>query len=547
MSERLEKIIPMLRRNDPIINSINLVNVRMDDIIADKLIDALNANSFIAKISLQKNQISKRICMRIFDLLKAHPKLTHLEIIDNDVDDESIEHLSNVLISLPPNRDSIMLILRKNSFDIRGARALARAIEKNAPVVWLDLRGNDHIGDAGVKAIAFALTKNRTLSGLDLINCKCGEEGAAELSDALLNNTTLTTLLLQDRFEAKVIYSLGSMLSDANCRLQALYLWSCNITTDLLQKLCESLKNNRCLTTLALSYNKLNDDAAYYISRMILENRSITKLHLGANKFTRSASSYFSICLNKNTTLQYLDISRNVIASEGLWPLSVALSGNKELKFLDLRHNSIDFRGAAMFSDLFEQNESIMTLRLSGNKFGDPSIALMASKLKMNKSIKVLELMDVDMTKKGFTAICHALKENKTLQKLTVSQNNLNSEAMKSLCELLKVNTTLNSISMSGCGIDDQGCAYIAEGIGSNASLSYLDISMNNFTVNGMNKILNALLGNFSLLKIDYNNNTNNDQNLGDKIADYLERNNYYQHNELMKDLAMLATDESFL
>ena len=553
MCDRFNKILPLLKKNDPIINSMNLLSIKLQDEIVEQLIEAINLNSFISKIILDSNALSTKSVNKIFDLLMTNPKLTHLEITKNNVNDDSIEHLRDVLLNLSPNREPIMLILRDNAFTERGARALAEALEKNVPVFWLDLRYNSLITDNGVKCIANSLENNHILIGLDLIKCGCNTLGAAALSEALMENKTLTTLLLQDEFKDDAIYSLASLLAEPSCHLQALYLWRCKLVTKNLEILCNALKTNHGLTTLALSYNKLDDDSAVSISNMILRNKTLTKLHLGANNFTHNFASYVSVALGKNTTLQFLDLSRNSITSQGIWPLTVALIDNHDLKSIDLRYNKIESNGAGMLSELIAKNDSLKSIRLSGNPFGNASITILASKLKENQTIKDLELNEVNMSTPGFIAICESLKENKTLEKISLSMSDLSPEAMKAFADLMKVTNTLRSISMSQCKIDDEGCEYIAEGLSCNSSLTHIDLSKNDIHISGMNKIVDALLGNFSLLQIDCQENqidTMQDPSSEitiEKITDYLERNNYYQHNVLMKDLASLVNDDFLL
>jgi hypothetical protein len=106
-------------------------------------------------------------------------------------------------------------------------------------------------------------------------------------------------------------------------------------------------------------------------------------------------------------------------------------------------------------------------------------------------------------------------------------------------------------VGMRECGIDVEGCRYIAEGIASNSTLGELDITRNQIDITGVKFLLDAVLGNYSLMKIEWSDNPFVDDEesatVTGMLADFLERNNYYLHNILMRDMAALVTDTALL
>jgi Ran GTPase-activating protein (RanGAP) involved in mRNA processing and transport len=518
----------------------------LTDEMTDQLMDALNGNAFIFKLVFQENNMSFSSCRKIFDLLLSNPKLTNIEISDNDLGDEAMAYLSDVLQRLPPNREPISLTMRRNVFGPEGAGHLAEALAQNVPVFWLDLRYNKQISDAGVERIAYALATNTILTSLDLIQSGCGDLGALAIADALTDNSTVLTLLLQDVLSLSAIGSLGHFLASPSCRLDSLYLWSCGLN-DKIEVLCRSLRENRSIKTLALSYNKINDQGGLCLGDMILRNRFIVKLQLGANKFSPTTAAYLGIALSKNTTLQYLDLSRNAIRSIGVWPLAVSLDGNRTLRTIDLRYNSIDQAGAEMLCELISGGSAITTVRLSGNRFGDHVIVMLAERLKTNTTLRDLELNDVGMSSSGFVALCRALRENQTLEKIALSQNLITAEALVAFKELLLENTALTSVGMCDCRISVAGCRHIADGLVGNAVLGDLNLSRNGIDIDGMKYLLDALLGNYAMMRIEWAENPfaqhEESANVVTQIHDILERNNYYLHNLLMRDMAALVRD----
>lgn len=550
--ERFHRIVPLLRRNDPIINSLNMTTIKLEPKMTEDLVSALSQNTFISKIVLQDNKLSCEDCKKVFGLLLSNPKLAHLEVVSNNVDDEAVQFLSEVLQKLRKNHEPITIVLRSNKLTQKGAEALAEALRRNVPVSWLDLRYNARLTDEGVEKIASALSSNQTLTGLDLIKCGCDRRGAAALAEALtLDNHTLTTLLLQDTLSWDAIDSIGRMLADVACRLEALYLWHCELEAKHVQILCSSLKDNKALKTLALSYNELDDHGGVHLSHMLVRNRGLTKLHLGANHFSEMTAGYLGVALAKNNALQFLDLSRNYLKSGGVWPLAVSLMHNKALKTIDLRHNNITESATDTLCELIRENTSIQTMRLSGNPFNDRAIVHLARQLEMNTTLKDLELNDVRMTGHGFKALCRALMKNKTMEKISLNKNPIRSHALKWFARLLKENTSLQTVGLSECEIGREGCVYIAEGIQSNGTLNELDLKSNEIDIPGILVILDAIIGNYSLMKIDWVENPFTNEPHADEVSgriiDFLERNNYYHHNILMRDMRAVAEDVALM
>ncbi|OHS94171.1 hypothetical protein TRFO_39589 [Tritrichomonas foetus] len=543
----LSHYISLLERNDPIINLLNVIGIKIPNELAERLIDVLKNNFFIKKIVLQSNDLEKHYVDRFFQLLLLNPSIAHLEINNNSVDDESLEFLKNVLVQLSPSREKINLVLRGNNFGFKGATYLADILNANVPIKCLDIRDNNQITDKGIEEICLSLRSNTNLTILDIISCGCGVLGMTALSDALISNNTLQTLMIQDEMNFSTIYSLCQILSYEFCSLQTLYLWHCQLTTEDVKGLCSSLKKNNSLNTLALSFNKIDDSGAYCICDMLHKNTTITKLHIGANLFTPTSAGFFGVAISNNKVLRTFDISRNFITSNGVWPIAVALCNTSTLSVLDLRYNKINSSSGEILAEMLHNNKSLTILRLSGNNLGDTTISLLSKTFPHNKTLAEIELNNVNMTTNGFIEICKALKNNKTLLRISLNQNLFSSGSLEHLKNLLQENTTLQFIGISDCDIYSSGCRFIGQGIELNNSLHAIDISKNQIDSEGLKYILDALIGNYSLEVMHMIENPFISQNESKKmimdITNCLERNKYYLHNSLMKDMAGLASD----
>ncbi|CAN0203052.1 unnamed protein product, partial [Scytosiphon promiscuus] len=87
------------------------------------------------------------------------------------------------------------------------------------------LAGNHRLGDAGARALASALKKDRTLEVLDLTRCKISDEGVRCLAEALRSNSSLRELRLgYNDISADGASALASLLHAASGALETVEL-----------------------------------------------------------------------------------------------------------------------------------------------------------------------------------------------------------------------------------------------------------------------------------------------------------------------------------
>ncbi len=117
-------------------------------------------------------------------------------------------------------------------------------------------------------------------------------------------------------------------------------LSSSNIGEDMMQKLCNAIKNNRSLRELSLSNTNLDDACAGIMAKMLVDSNpcrlcTFQGLHL---------------------KLAELDMSHNRIGNAGATHLARALEKNDRLRELDLDANPIDDEGVQALADVAARN-----------------------------------------------------------------------------------------------------------------------------------------------------------------------------------------------
>ena len=126
---------------------------------------------------------------------------------------------------------------------------------------------------------------------------KIGATGALRLADALSRNSSVTEVNLLDN----VIGDVGASCLAAALRhqpyIRALYLFDNQIGDDGASALANALTHNSTLTTLDLMCNRISDTGAESFIRALTLNSTLTEINLGGNLLSESATeSVASLC-----------------------------------------------------------------------------------------------------------------------------------------------------------------------------------------------------------------------------------------------------------
>lgn len=531
----------IIYRNDPIINTLNFDVISSDDnSLSECFYEALYYNNFINRIFLRQKGDEVKKCpksiKKILNLLLYKPKFNTIEIENIHIKESFLIYLAEILMKLPQNREKIFLYLRKCNINTVGALALAKAIKHNAPIVWLDLRYNEGIGDEGCKALFESIEYNTSLIGLDLILCGVNVKALEALSKSLPKNRVLQTVFIQNVLDEACMKYFGITLSSSMCQLSQLFLWSSKLNLAHIKILCRSLKNNNKLQQLGLSYNELDDDCAFYLARLLRNNNSITKVHIGSNKLTDASAAYLSLALTANKVLDLLNISRNEIDSDGLFSIYMALMNNSTLNCLDIRYNNFSGDIDNILGLMLERSKCLKTLKLSGNVIKHQTFL---EKLRYNTTLTTLELRDMSLDTNGFDLLCESLCSNNNLETIDVSENSFYANEYQNLTKFLKCNRKLSSLSMENCSLGDTFLYSVMEGLRYNSTLKNLYLKDNVFSEGCLLKFVEVVSCNNSLTSVK----VATADSIRSTLSNIEERNKYIQCNNLMRDLQSLASD----
>ena len=338
----------------------------------------------------------------------------------NDNLSNGVVHIAEILIHSNCFKTLYISCCR---IDDQGVKSLASALETNGSLEELNLIGNVAITGIGLMALGESLKRNRGLKTLNISYCCIDDHGMKSLASALEMNGSLEELDLRGNY---AVTSIGLMA------------------------LGESLKRNKGLKTLNISYCCIDDQGM------------------------KSLAS----ALEMNGSLEELDLSRNVaITGIGHMALGESLKRNRGLKTLNISYCCIDDQGMKSLASSLEMNGSLEKLALSGSRAvtGIGLIALGES-LKRNRGLKRLNISHCDIDDQGMMSLASALETNSSLAVLDLSDNT--GKGLMSLGESLRRNRGLKTLMLYGfSNISDSNWKQFIACLRENNDLTKLKLS----------------------------------------------------------------------
>lgn len=253
----------------------------------------------------------------------------------------------------------------------KGAKALVVALLQNTKVTELDLQDND-IGDEGGKDVATLFSDNFYITKLNLSCNNLGLSTAKAFDESLEGNGTLRELDLSNNA----------------------------LSSKCIELLCRGLVANYSITYLNLSRNKISEEGGRFLGSMLAEQRSMACLNLSWNGLGPHGSESIFKGLRDNIMLKKLNLSWNAVGSDGCKAISKALAFTS-LTELDLSNNRLLLDGAKALANGLRKNTSLEILKVGQNIIESVGVCCILKALMMSSEskLKILDISGTDLNK----------------------------------------------------------------------------------------------------------------------------------------------------
>ena len=417
--KEISSIIEYLKINSTLCK-LNLSSNKITDEGAKRLAEGIQVHVTLQKLNLSGNEIADEGAKGLGEAIQVNITLQELNISSNKISDEGVKGLGE---AIQVNMTLQELNISSNQITDEGAKRLAEAIQVNRTLQGLNISQN-WISKEGVMRIVEACTINRTLhklvcthnnlskSGLAVINEYIKKENAVQIFYASWNSIgTKGEWTRGNRLAFKIIF----VLLDMQQTMQSDY---------------GNIKEELCYT------DEITDPK--YVKQLLQCCLDEQYVILTDTAMTDDEMSIFCDCLMNNRTLTELNLSSNKITDEGAKRLAEAIKVNTMLQSLDISHNTISDDGISSISDCLKINSTLCKLNLSSNKITDEGAKKLAEGIQVNVTLQELNISKNWISKEGVMRIVEACTINRTLHKLVCTHNNLSKSGLAVINEYIK-------------------------------------------------------------------------------------------------------------
>ncbi|KAG8509333.1 NACHT, LRR and PYD domains-containing protein 12, partial [Galemys pyrenaicus] len=268
---------------------------------------------------------SEAVCKYLASVLMCNANITELDLSENPLEDTGVKYLCEGLRHSSCKVEKLDL----STCHLTDASCveLSSFLEVNQTLKELFVFANP-LGDTGVQHLCEGLRHTKgVVSNLVLSECSLSATCCESLAQVLCCTQSLTRLLLiNNKIEDLGLKLLCEGLKQPDCQLKDLALWTCHLTGECCQDLCNALYTNKHLTDLDLSDNALGDEGMQVLCEGLKHpSCKLQTLWLAECHLTDVCCQALASVLNKNENLTLLDLSANDLKDFGVQMLCDAL------------------------------------------------------------------------------------------------------------------------------------------------------------------------------------------------------------------------------
>jgi len=271
---------------------------------------------------------------------------------------------------------------------------------------------------------------------------------------------------------------MASSLNHPNLNIEQLTIYETQtMSIKSMKYLCDAIKWNTCLQSLAFYLVPLGDEGCEYLADCLSSNTTLKELALQECKMTeKGVMCLGESLLDQNTTLQSLFLSRTHFGDEDGETVGECFGMNSHLVKLSFPRCGLEGEYLCDFLKGTLKNRYLHCLDLSHNTINDDGVKQIAEYVGRNGNLTKLVLGSCSIGVEGGKYLAASLAENTSLLSLYLTDNPIGDEGGMAMAKMIRSNNCLRLLSLNLCGIQKDGVGRICEYLSDNGALLFLHL-----------------------------------------------------------------------
>lgn len=376
--ERCKDVGSALRDNTAL-TELSLSSNELGDAGTRLVLEGLQPTCKIQKLSLQNCNVTEAGCAALASVLRSLPCLRELDLSYNQLGDAGLQLLCEGL--LDPQCHVERLQLEYSNLTAASCEALASVLRAKRELKELGLSNND-LGEDGARVLCQGLAASACpLESLRLEGCGLTAANCQDLCGIVAAKASLRELQLgNNQLGDAGIAALCPGLLGPGSRLKTLWLWECGFSAGGCRDLCRVLRAKESLKELSVAGNEVGDEGVRLLCESVGEpGCRLESLWMKSCNLTAACCPHVGAMLARSRSLQELQMSNNKLGDAGMEALCQGLSQpGATLRMLSLGDCEVTDQGCTTLAALLLANRSLLELDLSNNCMSEEGVLKLA-------------------------------------------------------------------------------------------------------------------------------------------------------------------------
>ncbi|XP_077787960.1 protein NLRC5 [Podarcis muralis] len=295
------------------LKSINLGSLNLSDADILNLTSRLSAMPLLKRLVLNKNRLGGESCSHLAQVLKNAIHMGKIDLSHNKIDDAGIKEIA---MAIPEMQSVKQIDLSSNSIGSAGGQCFVEALKHSENLEVLKLSGNN-IGNETLEKLAPVLPNLHCLKVLHLASCGFDSEGVVCLARVLFHCPQIEEISLSENsIGHKGAMALAEHLPQPSSKLRKIELKVCGLIDYTSKSLILGVSQCPLLEEIILSWNKLGDESALELAKVLPRMAKLKVLDLDNNYITACGARRLTKALAQCQGIQIIRLWHNQIPSD---------------------------------------------------------------------------------------------------------------------------------------------------------------------------------------------------------------------------------------